>query len=214
MVGTVIVVAQQKGGAGKTTLAAHLAAVWANERLSVGAVDIDPQGSLGGWCAARDAAVRARGAVTLIQVSGWRAEVAVGRARDSHDVVVVDCPPHGETAPKLAVRGADLVLVPVQPSPVDLWAARATLDLVAAERAPALVVMNRVPPRGRLVDDMAARIADLGHPLARTTLGNRQAFARAMIAGLGVTEIAGGGRAAAEIRALAGEVRRRAAAAS
>lgn len=138
----VYTVAQQKGGAGKTMLAANLAAALAGSRR-VAVLDIDPQRSLTRWHAIRSARARAAAPLTCHDVSGWRIATELDRLRRDHDVVLVDSPPQIDTEAKLAVRGADLVLVPVQPSPPDLWAAEATLKLAASERRPACIVFNR-----------------------------------------------------------------------
>jgi chromosome partitioning protein len=110
----VITVAQQKGGAGKTTLAANLAAALAPTRR-VALLDIDPQRSLARWHKLRIE----RGGATHIDfsdVSGWRLANELDRLRKRHDVLIVDSPPQIETDAKLAVRVANLVLVPLQPS--------------------------------------------------------------------------------------------------
>jgi chromosome partitioning protein len=206
MAGKVVTIAQQKGGAGKTTLAAHLAACWSQSGLSVAAVDIDPQGSLTRWFAARTATLGDPG-LTHVQITGWRTQREVERLLATHDVVVIDSPPHAETEAKIAVRSASLVLVPVQPSPMDVWATEPTLALAKAEGRPALLVLNRVPPRTRLADALTGAIAGLGVPVAATQLGNRTGYAAAMMEGLGVTE-AGRNKAAEEITALAQEILR------
>jgi chromosome partitioning protein len=151
MAGLVITIAQRKGGAGKTTLAAQLAVAWARQGVRVTALDIDPQGSFAAWAGVR----RARLGGDAIgfgfdALPGWRAAQWIeNQARDS-DLVVIDCPPHAETEAQIAVRAAGLVLIPVQPSPLDLWATEATLKMVRDERRRALIVLNRVPPRGLL----------------------------------------------------------------
>ncbi len=206
MAATIITVAQQKGGAGKTTLAAHLALAWAQtQRVAV--IDIDPQGSLAAWFALRrerlgESAARLEAAA----VGGWRVAGEVERQARYHDIVVIDSPPHAETEARIAVRAASLVLVPVQPSPMDVWATRPTLDLARAERRNALLVLNRVPPRANLTDAMSREIANLGVKLARTRIGNRVALAAALAAGKGINEEAPHSAAADEIAALAAEV--------
>jgi chromosome partitioning protein len=140
---------------------------------------------------------------------GWRASQWIeDRARHA-DLVVIDNPPHAETEAQIAVRAAGLVLIPVQPSPLDLWATEATLKMARDERRPPLVVLNRVPPRSGLTDRVAAEIAKLGAPIAVSRIGNRIALVRAMMSGLGVVESEGASQAAAEITAFADEVRRR-----
>ena len=204
----IVTVAQQKGGAGKTTLAAHLAVAWAKDGHKVGVVDIDPQASLTKWFAER-ARVKDAVPIELRCVGGWRVQGEVEKLAKLVDIVVVDSPPHAETESKIAVRSADLVLVPAQPSPMDLWATKVTLDLAKAEKRDALVILNRMPPRGKLADQMRRRYAELGAPVADTVLGSRVAFAASMLEGKGISEARGAGAAGTEMKALADEILRR-----
>jgi len=204
----IVTVAQQKGGAGKTTLAAHLAVAWASQGHKVGVVDIDPQASLTKWFAER-ARVKDAVAIELRCVGGWRVQGEVEKLSKLVDIVVVDSPPHAETESKIAVRSADLVLVPAQPSPMDLWATKVTLDLAKAEKRPALVILNRMPARGKLADQMRSKYAELGTPVADTVLGSRVAFASSMLEGKGISEQGGAGAAGQEMTALAAEILKR-----
>jgi len=197
----VITVAQQKGGAGKTTLAANLAAGFAAGRR-VALLDTDPQRTLRRWHDLRQANLEQAAALTFSDLSGWRLDRELERLRAEHDVVVVDSPPQIDTDAKLAIRGADLVLVPVQPSPPDLWAAEGTLDLAAGEGRTARLVLNRVPAQSRLRSDVEADIGARRLPLLAAPLGNRAAFATAFARGMGVTEAAPRSLTAAELRAL------------
>lgn len=210
MAAKVITVAQQKGGAGKTTVTAHLAVALAAGR-SVAVVDIDPQQSLTSWYRAREARLGEAGAGLLVsQIKGWRLQSEVARLKQAYEVVLIDSPPHAETEARIAVRAADLVLVPLQPSPMDVWATRPTLELAAAEKRPVLLVLNRVPPRAALTAEMEATIAELAAPLAASRIGNRVVFASALLEGRAVGESQPRGKAALEIAALADEILRRA----
>ncbi|MGF1641418.1 MAG: ParA family partition ATPase [Rhodospirillales bacterium] len=207
MAAKVLTIAQQKGGAGKTTLAAQLAVAFRIAGRRVALMDIDPQASLADWFRVRgEGAAGGLQPLDLVDVAGWRAASEVERLKRGYDLVIIDSPPHAETEAKVAVRAADLVLVPIQPSPMDVWATRPTMDLAAAAKVPVLVVLNRVPPRGRIVDLMRARMAADALPVAQAAIGNRIAFAAAMLEGRTVLETAPRGRAAAEIRALADEI--------
>lgn len=210
MPGWTFTVAQQKGGAGKTTLAAHLAVAWATAGRKVAIVDIDPQGSLSRWYDTRCDALGERAGLSHVRITGWRTEATVGKLAHDHDIVVIDSPPHAETEARLAVRVARLVIVPVQPSPMDLWATRPTLDLARQEKVPVLLVANRVPPRARLADTLLAQIQALAAApeirVAASTIGNRIQFAAALLDGRSVTETARRTLAAREIADLAAEV--------
>ncbi len=208
--GRVLTVAQQKGGAGKTTLVAHLAVAFQQLGCSVATVDIDPQQSLSRWHAVRtDGDGGGEGAGPAIhhsQITGWRTEAEVSKLARSHDLVLIDSPPHAETEARIAVRAASLVLVPVQPSPMDVWATQPTLDLAAAEKRSVLVVLNRVPPRAKLADALIARMSEMGAAVADAHIGNRIGLAAALMEGRSVLETDRRGRAATEMRALAKEI--------
>jgi chromosome partitioning protein len=207
MAGTVITIAQQKGGAGKTTLAAHLAIAWAGQGHRVALVDIDPQGSLAAWHSLRAERLgEDRVGLDFAAITGWRTAAEVERRARDHDIIVIDSPPHAETEARLAIRAATLVVLPVQPSPMDVWATRPTLDLAAREKVTALLVLNRVPPRANLTDSMLAQLAELGAAVAAARIGNRVALAAALADGLGISEAAPSSRAAAEIAAVAAEI--------
>lgn len=211
MAGIVITIAQQKGGAGKTTLAAHLAVTWAGQGRRVALVDIDPQASLAAWHGLRAERLgEGRTGLDFAAITGWRTAAEVERRARDHDIVVIDSPPHAETEAKLAIRAADLVVLPVQPSPMDVWATKPTLDLAAQEKVAALLLLNRVPPRANLTEAMLVKLAELGAIVADARIGNRVALATALAEGLGITEAAPSSRAAEEIAALAAEIVRRA----
>ncbi len=197
----VITVAQQKGGAGKTTLVANLAAALAVDRR-IAVLDIDPQHSLARWNALRIARPTPAAAITFSDLSGWRLASELERLRRDHDLVIIDSPPQVDADARRAIRGADLVVVPVQPSPPDIWAAEGTLKLAAEEKRPACLVLNRVSGGTRLRDATDRELRTRGLVVLPTVLGNRSAFSHAFAEGLGVTEAAPKTAAAAELRAL------------
>jgi len=206
--GLVIAIAQRKGGAGKTTLAAKLAVAWVRRGARVAALDTDPQGSLAAWVDLRRARLGSEAiGFEFAALPGWRATQWIeDRAREA-DLVVIDNPPHAETEARMSVRAAKLVLIPVQPSPLDLWATEATLKMARDERRLSLVVLNRVAPRSGLADAIAANLKGTGVAISSTRIGNRIALARTTALGLGVVETAHTTPAAAEINALAAELR-------
>ena len=209
MAAKVFTVAQQKGGAGKTTLAAHLAVAWTAAKKKVAVVDIDPQMSLTTWYRMREERAGDAGAGLLVnQIKGWRVRAEVEKLAEQHDVVVIDSPPHAETEARVAVRAADLVIVPVQPSPMDVWATRPTLELAREEGTQAVVVLNRVPPRANLTDAMVQEIKGFQAKVAKSRIGSRVVFASALAEGRAVGEAQPSSRAAREIDALAKELLR------
>jgi chromosome partitioning protein len=197
----VITVAQQKGGSGKTMIAANLAAALAG-RKPTALLDIDPQHSLTRWHQLRAARDPAPATVTLSEVSGWRLSGELDRLRREHEFVLVDTPPVIDTDARRAIRAADLVVVPVQPSAPDLWAAEGTLKLAADEKRPACIVLNRVPATGKQRETMEHAMRKRGLVVMPVVLGNRAAFSQAFEQGLGVVEAGPRTLAASELRTL------------
>jgi chromosome partitioning protein len=202
VVARIITIAQQKGGAGKTTMAAHLAVAWATDKRKVALVDIDPQGSLSQWYAVRQELSLADENLTLTAISGWRVRSEIDRLRHTHDLIVIDSPPHTDTEARTAIRAADLVVVPLQPSPMDVWATHATIQLCKQERVPVKMVLNRVHPQARLTEAISGDMVGL----TANRFGNRVIFAGSLLHGLGVTEAEPNSLAAGEVRALAKEI--------
>ncbi len=209
MTATVLCVTQQKGGAGKTTLCAHLAVALAAGRRDVTVLDIDPQQSMITWFRKREELFGDDDdSLDVEAVGDLRRSSQINSVARKRDIVLIDCPPHAGNEAKIAVRAADLVVVPVQPSPMDIWATRPTLNLAAREGKPVLMVFNRVPARANLTEEMLTEAKAYGVKVARTRVGNRVLFAGALNEGLTAGEMAPSGRAAGEINRLAREVLR------
>lgn len=200
--GFVITVAQQKGGSGKTTLAANLAVEFRRQGLRVAVLDTDAQGSLGRWFMARRN--RGEAGMEFSTASAWGVSYECEKLRKQSDVVIIDTPPKVDADLRPALREADLVLVPVAASHVDLWAIDGVLDLVAREGKRALLVLNRAKAGNRLTAEVAEAAAALGE-VAQARLGSRVVFAETLGTGLGASE-AGRSAAQAEVAALAAEV--------
>ncbi|MEX2454429.1 MAG: ParA family partition ATPase [Rhodospirillaceae bacterium] len=207
MAGKILTIAQQKGGTGKTTVSAHIAVALSRmPGMSVAMLDVDPQGSLGEWYEARETALGEQGTgLEFRTASGWGARREAQRMARDHDFVIVDTPPHADLDARPAIDAADLVIIPVQPTPVDLWATRTTLEMLGGSPE-GLIVLNRVPPRGRLTAEMMAAMTGFGGRIAEAQIGNRIAFAESLGKGLTVLERGGASRAADEIEALAAEL--------
>jgi len=200
----VITIAQQKGGAGKTTVAAHLAVSLAQTGKRVAIIDIDPQGSLTNWHSLREKkfGVGYTG-LNFVSSAGWRVESAISNLRGNVDYVVIDAPPHTETESKTAIRASNLIIIPMQPSPTDLWATSSTTEFADAEKIPAKILLNRYNPQSKLTKEIIAQIPG---DIFKSSLGNRVAFSSCFLGGVTVTECTPNSIAAEEIRALSREV--------
>jgi chromosome partitioning protein len=201
--GKVVAIAQQKGGSGKTILAAQLAVALAETGDRIAVLDIDPQGSLTIWAKLRGVAPKAATAITCAATSGWRLTGELEKLRAAHEIVLIDTPPVIDSDARRAIRAADLVLIPLQPSPPDLWAAEGTLKLAAEEKKQVALVFNRAPAASRLRKRMEAEINARGLFLLAAALANRAGYANAFADGIGVTEAGPATQAAEELRTLA-----------
>ena len=200
--GKVIAVAQQKGGAGKTMLAAQFAVALAGEGR-VALLDIDPQGSLTIWGKLREGAAKAVHGVKVESVSGRRLASELEKLKAGYDYVLIDTPPVIDSDARRAIRAADLLLIPMNPAPPDLSAAEGTLKLAAEEKRKTALVFNRAPAASRLRKRLEAEIAARGLSLLPVALANRAGYANAFADGLGVTEAGPTTQAADELRAAA-----------
>jgi chromosome partitioning protein len=185
----IITVAQHKGGAGKTTLAAHLAVSWAEAGRRVALLDTDPQTSLGVWYGQRQSGLGRRAQpLAYAAASGWHVRSELDRLSRISDLVLVDTPPGSGLDIRTSLKSSAAVLVPVQPSPLDLWATQAVLDEIRREGSRSLIVLTRVPARARLTAEVVAELARLQTSIAEARLGNRTAYAATLAAGASVAD--------------------------
>jgi chromosome partitioning protein len=192
-----LAIISQKGGAGKTTLAVHLAAA-AAEKLRVLIMDLDPQGSAMEWANRRgDKApdVMAAHPATIAKEIDRAAE-------DGYDMVIMDTAPHADHAALQAARSADLVLVPCRPATFDIAAISATLDLCKLANKKAVVVLNAAPIRSKVVDEAKQAVKERGGVVSPVVIRQRVAFQHCLIDGRTAAEFEPGGAAATEISKL------------
>lgn len=194
-----LAIISQKGGAGKTTLALHIAAASEAAGISAAVIDLDPQASAAGW---KDS--RAAEAPVVVSLPHSRLTQGLQAAKDGGaGLVVIDTAPHSESAALLATRAADLVLIPCRPNILDLRAIGTTAELVRLAGKPAYAVLNSVPPGAhRLIADAKAAVKVHGIEVAPIGLQQRAAYAHALTAGQTAPEYEPEGKASEEIRAL------------
>ena len=194
----VIAVASQKGGCGKTTIAAHLAvrAGLIGQGPAV-LVDTDPQHSLTDWWRERNDSSLA---LAPAQLDGLAAALAELRSRGAA-VAIVDTPPALTASIEQAIALADLVLIPARPSPHDLRAIGATVALTQRAKKPFLFVINGAAPRASITAECVAALSEHGR-VAPGILYQRTDFAASMIDGRTVMETVPAGRSAQEIAEL------------
>jgi chromosome partitioning protein len=193
-----IVINSQKGGSGKTTLCAHLAVQ--AERAGDGPVfviDTDPQGTLSTWHEHREAEFPQRVELPLADIAnGLRVLAERGAA-----YCFIDTAPTRTDQNVALFRLADLVLVPIRPSPSDLWAASATVELLKGAEIPFLFVLNQAKTNASITAQAAAALSHHG-PVAETFIADRVPYAAAMTDGRTAIELAIKGPAAIETAAL------------
>lgn len=199
--GHVITFAQQKGGAGKTTVLAQLAGAWQRAGRSIALIDLDPQQSLTHWAELRDDP-----GIEVIETRNYRASTDMKQARRKCDVVLVDCPGADSSLLDNVIRETDIVITPCQPSAVDVWASRKVIDTAARYSTPCRILLNRVPPRLGGLDDVLEAFGPARGLLLESRFGNRVAFAQAFMDGRTAGELSKRSAAAQETRALQSEL--------
>ena len=195
-----IVITSQKGGSGKTTLAAHLsiAAENANNGPAV-LIDTDPQQTLATWWNLRKADTPQLAPVNLRELP----EKIEALAKAGFAYCFIDTPPALTEQNKQVLKLADLVLIPTRPSPNDLWSLGATLDLVKHSAAPFVFVLTQAKANARITIQTIAALSQHGQ-VFQSVVHDRVDYAASMTDGRTAIEINPNGPAAAEIGQLWG----------
>ena len=195
-----------KGGSGKTTLAVHLAHAIALAKKRVLLADADPQGSAQGWASARDD----KPPFPVIGMARNTLHRDLPELLQDYDHCVIDTPPRVSALARTAILAADLVLIPVQPSSYDIWAASETVNIIEEAQGfkpelKAAFVINRRIVNTAIGRDVEEALADYQFPTLKSTVGQRVVFAESS-AGYSVMELAPSSAATTEVKKLSQEV--------
>ena len=206
----IIAVVNQKGGAGKTTIAVNLSAALAAEGKRLLLVDADPQETAQYWAAVRKSPPPFR----VVGLAKPLLHKAVPRlaADYNFDYIIIDGAPGNYEVARSAIEAADIVLIPVQPSGADFWASRETVNLAKARHAlkqsqKSMFVISRKIDRTILGRDIVNALAGFEIPILRTATTQRVIYAETLTAGTTVIEQQPHGPAANEICSILSELR-------
>jgi chromosome partitioning protein len=204
---SVIALLNQKGGVGKTTLATNIATALAQQGKKVLYIDADVQGSGLDWSAARVPDLL----FPVVGVPKDNLHREIHALSAPYDWTIIDGPPRINTVAKSAIAASDMVVIPVQPSPYDVWAAKEIVDLIAEVRVikdslKAVFTVNRKIVGTAIGRDVANALASYPLPVLNAAVSQRVAFAETAAIGQTVLETDPHGQAAQEIRALVAEI--------
>lgn len=205
--GKIIAFANQKGGSGKTTLAANLAVLWSNSKYKITVVDADHQKSLTNWIEERQKYYGVDDIgfnVHPFEVSSIKDNLK--NIKRKNDFIIIDSPPSITYDTVQILKCSDHIFVPVQPSPVDLRATIPFLNIAKEERKKTTIIMNRVMPRVKLTEAMVLRLRYAGAKLARSRISSKIIFAETFSVGRGVVDISVTSNASREIINLGNEI--------
>jgi chromosome partitioning protein len=200
-------VLNQKGGTGKTTLALHVGMAWVRQGARVLLIDADPQGTALDWSEARQIPP----ALPVLGLPKPTLHREVPALAGNYDYVIIDGPPQTEAIVKSAIMAADLVVIPVQPSGVDVWGARPIVALLADAltvnpKLKAVFAVNRKASKTFLSRAVLEALAVYRMPVLTAALGQRVAFAESVGSGRTVFDADPTGLASIEVVALANEI--------
>ena len=194
----ILTLASQKGGTGKTTLDAHLAVEAERSKAGpVAVIDTDPQGSLAAWWNTREAAIPLFAAVNIAQLTDHLQRLR----QQGIKLVIIDTPPQTLDTINNANAVADFVLIPARPSPHDLRAVAAVVEMVEEAKKPFCFVINGATPRSIIAKQAVSALAEHGK-VAPATIHQRVDFAASMVDGRTVSELAPESPSAREIALL------------
>lgn len=194
----VLAMASQKGGSGKTTLSGHLAVQAQHSGAGpVVLIDIDPQGSLADWWNEREDDMPAFAQTTVARLAS---DLEILR-QQGFKLAVLDTPPAITMAIQSVIQVAELIVIPTRPSPHDLRAVGATVDLCERAGKPLIFIVNAATPKAKITYEAAVALSQHG-TVAPVTCHHRTDFAASMIDGRTVMEIDPNGKSAQEVAEL------------
>lgn len=195
---SIIAMIGNKGGTGKTTLSINIATAL-SKKASVALIDADPQRSALQWSVMREC----EGDLPVIE-GCWNLDDVISHTSSGYDYVIIDCPPSIHSIQsREALDICDMTLIPVQPSPYDLWATvRIEREIEVARQSnpglSAMLVMNQVEPRTRLSRYVYQGLAEIDLPAANTAIYRRVAYKSSVLEGSSVHEMGSRARVASE----------------
>jgi chromosome partitioning protein len=189
MTAKIIAVCNQKGGSGKTTLSMQLAGALARRGGRVLVVDADPQGTATRWAATADDGKPFPASVVGLSAASGKVHREVKKFIDDYQYIIIDCPPAADSpVPQSALLIADLALVPIIPSPLDMWAAvgiRQVIENVGDvnESLKSRLVINQCQPNTSLAKEALEVLPEFGIDLCKTYVHQRQVYRQAAVFG-------------------------------
>jgi chromosome partitioning protein len=203
----IIAFLNQKGGVGKTTLATNVAGFLSLQKKRILYIDVDPQGSALDWHSFRQKE-------PLFNIIGLPRPIvhkSIASLSEGYDYVILDSPPRQDALAKSVIVAAGLIIIPVQPSPYDIWAAQETVDLIKEassfkETQKSAFVINRKISNTAIGRDIKETLLQHEIPVLETQIGQRVVFAESANQGLVVHELSPKSAAASEVEGLVEEI--------